>query len=284
MYEGPIGRLARVVDAPESAVEEPEAHVEALLRRVDELEREKEALARFAGVAAHELMEPLVMAEAHATLLADGLGEQLDDEARDDLERLLRGASQMRLIVETLLHDARGAARPLHRVPVDLDQIVAETLDLLRHEIRVQQATVDVASLPVVAGDPVLLAGVLRNLLLNALRYGPRKSGVVSVGARRGPGEWRIVVRSDGTTVPANERRRIFDAFRRGSREQRYAGTGLGLAISRSIVERHGGRIGVLPAQPHGNRFFFTIPDVRPAVSRRALGGAGSSRRPRDAN
>jgi len=284
MYEGPIGRLTRVVDAQESALEEPEIHVEALLRRVEELEREKEALARFAGVAAHELMEPLVMAEAHATLLADGLGEQLDAEARDDLERLLRGASQMRLIVETLLHDARFASRPLKRVSVDLDQIVAETLDLLRHEIRIQRATVEVGPLPVVAGDPVLLAGVVRNLLLNALRYGPRRGGIVSVGARRSPGEWRIVVRSEGTTVPPKERRRIFDAFRRGSRERRYYGTGLGLAISRSIVERHGGRIGVLPAQPRGNRFFFTIPDARPAVSRPALGVAGSARRPRGAS
>ena len=286
MYEGRIGRLAKALDAPEPTKEEPDLDVDSLLRRVEELQRENEALERFAGVAAHELMEPLVMAEAHATLLAEQLGERLQGEARDDLERLLRGASQMRVIVETLLHDARSSSRPLKRVAVDLDHVAEDTLDLLRHEIRVQRATVDVGPLPVVAGDPVLLGGVLRNLLLNALRYGPRRGGTVNLCARRSPGAWRILVTSEGTTVPPKERRRIFDPFRRGARERRHYGTGLGLAICRSIVERHGGVIGVQPMRPRGNRFYFTIPDPDPraSVNRRALGVAGSTRSPHGAS
>jgi signal transduction histidine kinase len=286
MYEGPIGRLAKAFDAPEPASEDPGLDVGTLLRRVESLEREKEALERFAGVAAHELMEPLVMAEAHATMLAEGLGERLDDDARDDLEHLLRGASQMRLIIETLLHDARSSSRPLKRVPVDLDQVAAETVDLLRHEIFVHRATVDVGPLPVVAGDPVLLAGVLRNLLLNGLRYGPRRDGTVVICARRAPHAWRILVMSEGITLPAKERRRIFDPFRRGAHERRYPGTGLGLAICRSIVDRHGGEIGVVPMRPRGNRFYFTIPDLPPRapVRRRALGVAASARSPRAAS
>jgi signal transduction histidine kinase len=274
MNEARKGRSAK----PNPVQDELDIDVRALLRRVKDLERENEALARFAGVAAHELMEPLVMAEAHATLLAEDLGGELSDTARDDLERLLRGASRMRLLVETLLHDARSSARPLVRVPVDLDQVAAESVDLLRHEIRVQEATVEVESLPVVHGDPVLLEGVIKNLLLNALRYGPRRGGKVALGADRIPGAWRISVTSQGRTVPREERRRIFDPFRRGARERRYPGSGLGLAICRSIVERHGGQIGVQPMRPRGNWFYFTIPDRPPRspFSRRALGVAGS--------
>ena len=96
MNEGREGRLAKERNAPDPARDELDIDVRALLRRVEDLERENEALAYFAGVAAHELMEPLVMAEAHATLLAEDLGGELTDTARDDLERLLRGASRIR--------------------------------------------------------------------------------------------------------------------------------------------------------------------------------------------
>jgi signal transduction histidine kinase len=284
MYEGHMGRLAKAQNAEEHTRDEPD--VGTLLRRVEDLERENDALAQFAGVAAHELLEPLVMAEAHATLLAEGLSDELPGTARDDLESLLRGASRMRLLVETLLQEARSSSRPLERVPVDLSEIAAESVELLRHEIRSQEATVEVEPLPVVHGDPVLLAGVIKNLLLNALRYGPRSGGLVALCARRIPGSWRIIVTSQGRTVPRDERRWIFDPFWRGSRERRFPGTGLGLAICRSIVERHGGRIGVQPMQPRGNRFYFTIPDRPPraSLSRPALGVAGSSPPPRAAS
>lgn len=285
MYEPRIGRLAKARNAPVPAVEQPDVDVVALQRRVGELEREKEALERFAGVAAHELLEPLVMAEGHATLLAEGLGDRLEGTARDDLESMLRGAARMRVIVETLLHDARSSSLPLKRVPVDLGLVTAESIELLRHEIRYQRATVDVGPLPVVPGDPVLLGGVVRNLILNALRYGPRRDGKVAVHSRRAPDAWRIIVTSEGTTVPREDRRRIFDPSRRGTRERRHEGTGLGLWICRSIVERHGGKIGVQPMRPRGNRFYFTIPDrPRTSVSLPALGVAGSSQQPPDAS
>jgi signal transduction histidine kinase len=283
MHDRRIGRLAKARKASEPAIDEPDVDDVVMLRqRVEDLEREKESLERFAGVAAHELLEPLVMAEGHATLLVEGLGDQLEGTARDDLESLLRGASRMRIIVETLLHDARSSSRPLKRVPVDLGQVAAESVELLYHEVRAHRATVDVGPLPVVPGDPVLLGGVVKNLILNALRYGPRHDGTVAVHARRTPDGWRIIVTSEGTTVPREDRRRIFDPFRRGTRERRHHGTGLGLWICRSIVERHGGKIGVQPMRPRGNRFYFTIPDhdLPTPVSLPALGVAGSSRRP----
>jgi signal transduction histidine kinase len=66
------------------------------------------------------------------------------------------------------------------------------------------------------------------------------------------------MIDSDGPTINAEDSERIFAPYQRGQHERRMRGAGLGLAICRRVVERHGGRIGVLPLQG-GNRFWFTL-------------------------
>jgi signal transduction histidine kinase len=238
---------------------ELERELARLERRVAELEDQKAAAEGLAGIAAHELMEPLVMAEAYAALLQKRLGNRLDLEAQDDLAALVRGAARMRLLVETLLHDARSAARPLKRRSVDLERIVHDCIGLLAPEISLRRARITVPAMPIVRGDAALLTGVIQNLLVNALKYGPRTDGEIRLEASWEGSRWRIGVTSEGRPIEPNERERIFERFERGRMERRARGAGLGLTICRRIIERHGGEIGVQP-QPQGNLFYFTLP------------------------
>ena len=231
-----------------------------LALRVAELQTDYVRLEAFAAIAAHELSEPLVTTEAYATLLRERLGPRVDEESRRELDALTRMASRLRLVVETLLHEARCGSGPVPREPVALGEVLDECLSLLAYEISVRQAGLAVQALPTVRGDWSMLSIVLKNLLSNALRYGPRRGGVIRVGAARAANAWRVSVVSAGRTIPRRDRDRIFAPFERGESERRTVGTGLGLAISRNIVERHGGEIGVEPCA-RGNRFYFTIPD-----------------------
>jgi signal transduction histidine kinase len=233
--------------------------VSRLGARVAELERDYARLEQFAAIAAHELCEPLVTTEAYATLLLDRLGNQADPQSRSDLEALSRGAARMRLVVETLLHDARPGAS-LTREVVDVSELVRDCLDLLGHEIRSRRTRIVIRPLPRVLGEPALLGTVIKNLLSNALRYGPRTDGTIRIAAARIESAWRISVVSDGNPIRREDRQRIFAPFERGRGERRTEGVGLGLAICRRLVERHGGIIGVEPC-PQGNRFSFTVPD-----------------------
>src|SRR5688572_24580460 len=77
-----------------------EMEVERLLHRIDVLEREKASLEAFSAIAAHEMLQPLILAEAYSALV----GERLDGEehtgSKTDLDALARAARRGRMLVE----------------------------------------------------------------------------------------------------------------------------------------------------------------------------------------
>jgi signal transduction histidine kinase len=237
-----------------------EAEIRRLRARVAELERENAQVEAFAALAAHELLAPLVLTDAYATTISDRLDEGLHLDSHRDLDALRRAAGRTRLLIETLLHGAGARGRELQREPVNLDGVLRDCLTLLGPEIRSRAADVQVAELPVVEAEEILISAVVTNLLLNALRYGPRDGGAIVVDATREDAAWRLSVQSEGPTIRSEDRVRIFEPYHRGLGERRARGAGLGLAICRQIVERHGGEIGVTVAEGGENRFWFTLP------------------------
>jgi signal transduction histidine kinase len=235
------------------------AEIAWLRTRVTELEHQKEAVERFAAMAAHELLTPVVLMDACAATVCDRLDGDGHAEAREELGMLRRGAAQSRLLAETLLHHAAVQVRPLERRPVALQMVVGDCVAVLAPEIRRHGATVEIGPLPRLAVEERLIGSVFMNLLTNALKYGPRQGGTIAVGAVRVARAWRLSVESEGEPIPAADRGRIFEPYRRGNGERRARGSGLGLAICREIVERHGGELGVVPVEG-GNRFQFTLP------------------------
>src|SRR5690606_34456235 len=102
-----------------------------------------------------------------------------------------------------------------------------------------------------VQADRGLLGQVLSILLTNAFNYTPRGGRVEVRSLLSEEGGCRRVgfsVTDTGYGIPLEEQPYVFDRFFRGqvAKETGSAGTGLGLAIAREIVERQGGRGGVV--------------------------------------
>jgi signal transduction histidine kinase len=245
-----------------------EGEVVRLSGRVEQLERElaesraqTAKLERFAAMAAHEVLKPLVMTEAFATMIAERGGHGLDLDTRRDVDTLIRISSRMRVLVEAMLMDSRPDVEPLRRQAVDVSKVLNDCVEMLGAEISAREVRVDVDPMPVVPGDEALITGVFGNLLSNAIQYGPREGGEIQVSAERSEAGWTFSVESPGPPIPEIDRQRIFEPWQRGFGERRSRGVGLGLAIVRQVVERHGGQVGVTsPPNTAANRFFFTLP------------------------
>jgi len=232
--------------------------VEELEALVDDLGEHSRAMEGFAAIAAHQLSEPLIVAESGTIMVAEDLGDDLDPDLRARLDGIGRAAARARQVVDSLLMDARSA-KGIRLEPVDAQSVAAQVLDDLGPRMSERGVVAEVGTLPAVRAEPRLLAVIYQNLLSNALKYGPRDGGRIQLGAERHDDGWRLTVASGGAPLSGFDTTRIFEPFRRVPGERRAPGSGLGLAICARLVDRLGGTIGVEP-QPAGNCFYFILP------------------------
>lgn len=251
-----VGRLARAFNAMASAVQ-----------RAMRVREESEAGMRtFVSDASHELRTPLTTLQGQLDVL--GRGAVTDPETmRTSLQSMNREVNRMSALVEDLLTLTRvespGAEGTSHQ-PVDLDRLVAETVD--EQSVRSPEQAVTVAAAPAgsatVLGDREQLRSVVINLANNALKYAPGGTHVwrTEVTAE----EIRLSLMDSGRGIPLEVQPRIFDRFYRApDTAQRAPGSGLGLAIVHSIVEAHGGEV-KLQSGPSGSTFTVCLPPVQP--------------------
>jgi two-component system, chemotaxis family, sensor kinase Cph1 len=141
---------------------------------------------------------------------------------------------------------------------VTLNQVMADVAQDLRARLEAAGATLEVGPLPEVDGDVRQLRRLLQNLVGNAVKFRGEQPPRVEVFAQSDREEWVVTVRDNGLGVDPDHAGRIFRMFARVNGDTE--GTGIGLAVCRRVVEAHGGRIWVEPAQGGGSAFRFTLP------------------------
>jgi signal transduction histidine kinase len=163
------------------------------------------------------------------------------------LNRIQKESDRLSSLVGQLLEVTRAEGDPnaLRRLPVPLDELLAELVDDTSIEARARGCAVTLAAAePIqVQGDPELLRRAVENVIRNAIRYAPPGTAV-EVAARRN-GTAVVAVRDYGPGVPEESLSRIFDPFYRveGDRNRLSGGVGLGLSIARRAVELHQGKL-----------------------------------------
>jgi signal transduction histidine kinase len=231
----------------------------------------------------HELRTPLATITCAGENLADDV-VSTPAEARHYGELIKDEGRRLAKTISDILLCCRLQARPdtvLNRKPTDIAGVIASAVEESRavapHGQQID--TVIEPGLPIVLADGDALKMAVKNLVLNAVKYG--HGGPVRVSASRGPqradfARWggsggsdvAIAVEDEGPGIPEDERHRIFEPFYRGrsARELEIEGSGIGLNIVQQVMKSHGGRVRVGKGTSKGARFVLQLPAMKAAA------------------
>jgi len=250
--EDGLRALAFVTDITQRQV------MERAARQADRLA----ALGRLSAGIAHEVNNPIgIISSRIEIMLLDAEAQPLPGTVMEDLKVLHRHAQRVARIAHGLLSFARASS--IEQFPVDLNQVVEETLLLMEKDLGKRGIAISrslTAGLPPVHGDSNALQQVMVNLLANAADA-LGSGGEISLETRLVSGDEggvRLTVRDTGPGISPEILPRIFDPFYTTKSE----GTGLVLSISYSIVREHKGTIDVESLPGKGTIFVLTFPAV----------------------
>ncbi|MHA3024197.1 sensor histidine kinase [Mycobacterium sp. BMJ-28] len=262
----------RIVDELASA----QAARESLDEQAEELRRSNAELEQFAYVASHDLQEPLRKVASFCQLLEKRYGDKLDERGTEYIGYAVDGAKRMQVLINDLLTFSRVGRLNATHTEVDLNTTLESALKNLTVALDESRAQVirPQSRLPLVDGDPTLLAMLWQNLIGNAVKF--RKEGVaprIVIECREGDGDnsedWVFTVSDNGIGIPEEFADKVFVIFQRLHGRDTYGGTGIGLALCKKIVEHHGGAIWIDTTYTAGTRFIFTIPATPPTEPNR---------------
>ncbi|HXH81095.1 GAF domain-containing sensor histidine kinase [Nocardioides sp.] len=234
-----------------------------------ELQRLDAYRAQMIATISHELMNPLAAVTGHLEMMA--LLADMPEAGMRSIVKMERGAERLRALATQLLDLARleKSTEPPPQVLVDLDAVLAETVDLL--EVLAASSGVNLERKP--ASGPVLVLGdanelhrALNNLVNNAVKY-TNTDGTVAVDVQRTDDEVVFSCVDNGLGISEADRTRLFGEFFRSTNQDALVrpGTGLGLAIVQRIVTRHHGRVEVSSELGVGTTFRVRLPAADPA-------------------
>jgi two-component system sensor histidine kinase SaeS len=248
------------------SVQDMKARLQSHLRQLELDEKTRREL--IANVS-HDLRTPIASIQSFVEALQDGV---IDDTETSQayLTTIHREVRRLNSLIDDLfeLSKLEAGQETFEPVPCHLDQIIIEVLDSYSVRIHEKMLQVHVSvgdDIPVLHLMPEKMMRVLNNLVDNAVRHSPQ-GGLLRINVQAHPhaGFIEVTIRDEAERVTGEDAKRVFERFYRvdKSRNKRSGGAGLGLAIARSLVELHGGEIGVRtpPNTTQGNEFWFTLP------------------------
>jgi signal transduction histidine kinase len=207
----------------------------------------------------HELRTPITIIQGHLELLNDDPQERRETVAlvKDELRRMNRFVNDLLLLMRS--------ERPnfLKLNPVDLDTFTEELFAKVRG-LATRDWQLEAKGRGELTCDRQRITQVVMNLAQNATQYTQERDAIV-LGSAVSNGTVQFWVRDSGEGIAAEDQKRIFDRFARGSNsERRSEGSGLGLSIVQALINAHGGHLELYSRLGQGSTFTIVLPQQQP--------------------
>lgn len=227
-------------------------------RMLDRIQHLMEGVRHVSNIIAHNLRTPLGLIRGHLEESMRGTRDPFKIEAAGEFA--IEEIDNLIVVLEKLLQiaEAESSTRRQPFEQVSVAQVVNNLLELYdaaAEELGIT-ITTDIVGDPCIAGDKDLLAGIIANLIDNALKYAGTPA-VIKIAAALHGDYVCLTVEDNGPGIPELERHKVVQKFYRINRQTR--GSGLGLSIVAAFTQLHGGSMDIEDAEP-GFRVRITLP------------------------
>jgi PAS domain S-box-containing protein len=239
-----------------------------------ELERSNKELGSFTYVASHDLQEPLRKIQAFGRRIVEKEEQNLTDNGKDYLSRMVDAANRMQKLIDSLLEFSRTTTATKKFELSDLNILLEEVKRENKFSIDEKHAVIEVAPLPNIIVVPFQFKQLVWNLISNSLKYSKRdekphieitcdilpskeidRPDIIS-----GVNYCKISFKDNGIGFDPVFSEQIFELFQRLHGRAEYSGSGIGLAICKKIVENHEGYITAESKPGEGAAFHVYLP------------------------
>lgn len=229
-----------------------------LMKQAQELKQQ------FSSMISHDLRTPLASLSNLIDMTLTGVYGPVSDKLSDRLAKSQRNLARLIALINELLEiesfESGAMELTLAAVPVKsiFDQAVSSVDSFAsKNQIALQ-------SMPgnfMVNGDEKRLIQVLVNLLSNSIKFSAEGT-TIKLEAVALPKLIQIRVEDQGVGIPQDKLPFVFERFNSASDNQisKLKSTGLGLYICKSIIELHGGQIGVVSEVDVGTTIWMNLP------------------------
>jgi len=226
-----------------------------------ELTRSNRELEAFSYSVSHDLRAPLRHIVGYAEILRESAGNKLTVRDQRCIDTIIESSEYAGKLVEKLLEYSRLGRAELQFALIDMNVLVREIREGLALEQRGRSIEWDVADLPPVVADLVMIRMAVQDLLSNAVKYTRQRDRArIEIGGRVEDHHVVYWVKDNGVGFDMQYADKLFGVFQRLHRWEDFEGTGIGLANVQRVVERHGGQVWAEAREGQGATFTLHLP------------------------
>lgn len=227
------------------------------------LEEQGQLRKRLTSDISHELRTPLTVLQSHIEALIDGVWEPTEERlnvCKNEVIRLIKLVEQLKYLTDIESHKIE-----LDKEDYNLSSDMAEIVESFKYQFAEKEVSLNsnIERDLFIRGDRDKIKQIIINLLSNAFKF-TNKNGHVGVSLKDKGQEVAIVVEDNGIGIDEKDIPYLFERLYRSdtSRNRKTGGTGIGLTITKTLVNAHGGNIGVESQKDKGTKMTVSLPKI----------------------
>jgi PAS domain S-box-containing protein len=235
---------------------------EELRKQNEMLTYSNEQLTQFAYIATHDLKEPLRTISSFTQLLTRTC-KNSDEKSERYAQFIISAVERTRKLIDDLRTYSIISTQNADEQLVDLNNSLADALNLLEKKIRESNTQIITCKLPVVKGSATQLMYLFLHIIDNAIKYAkPGVRPVVEVCCREAGTEYILSIKDNGIGIQKEYSAKLFSIFRKLANREKSEGSGIGLSICKKVITQHGGKIWYTSSSTEGTTFYFSLPMI----------------------